>query len=1190
MYSGVERILEGKFNTDNHSLSFSVPMLELEIAEDSVYEGSFIVYGPQDKYIEAQISVTGIRMKCLTTSFTGNNSEISFEFDAQGLKEGDLLRGEFQVISNQGEYFLPYEIKIDAKNINTDLGNIKNLFHFTNLAKTKWSEAVKLFSSKQFRDVLGGADKQYINVYQALVSGENKDQCMEEFLLYVKKKQPSEYIIEQPNVRIENSIEDYLRYIDINKNGWGYTNLKVSTNCDFIQLEKDVITNEDFIDNEYSLPYSIKNNCLHDGRNFGTIILEDAYNNIRINVCVNDSSVIRRLTENSKLKKHYIVDIMKYYEAFRLRKIGTSTWMANTSELIDKLMELSPESLDYELMHIHMLITGERYNEASWRLEQIEKEGKHKKDKNLYCYFYYLTTLINRTPEHTNYVIGLVRDIYDENPSEWRIGWLLIYLSEKLTKSMPDRWNMLLKQFKNGANSPAIYVEASQILISNPTIMTSLGEFEIQVLKYMARNEILNLDIIDQFIYLLGLNKNHNSSLFMLLTKCYEVANTDEVLKAIVSLLINTDRTDATAFIWYEKAVNHTLRITKLYEYYMLSLDLEASVEIPKVVLMYFAFDSNLDPLRNAYLYSYIYQRRDEMADIYSNYKEAIERFVSFQLLKGVNNKYLTYLYRNMVSEKMISKDVAKGLMKALFTCVVKPARKNINLIYVYYDFLEEEYTYKLDANNEAYIPLFGNDVKIVLEDINLNRYAREEEYEVVKLMVPDKLANYLVPLVEDVLFDLWVCNRGYDLNKVSDDNLLNMQRLCTHPNINRALKRKIRYELINYYNDKDMMEELDELLTSLDIVDVKHGIIPQIIQLFTQRGMYNKAYEWIVETTGENIDAKTIVRIISRILKDKEYTNDIIEDTVMTAFVYKAFQSGKYDETLLKYLIKYIHCTSKEMRDIWRVAKDYGLNVTEIEGRLLNQQLYTNAYVSGIAPIFISYSKKRLDNDLCLAYLSQISYDYFVNERVLDSVYIDELQSYIDEDANIPLVCKLAYTRYYAKDADTLSEKINRSIVVFLKEILIKGMYFPYFKEYAKSITYMHRFIDKTMIEYRAMEGSKASIHFMIEKQNDTKNEYITEDMKEMFCGIFVKQFVLFFGERIQYYIVESDGENEQLTESGTLSANEMEDRENISRYTMINDIAISRTLGDYGTMDRLLSEYFQNEYLLDEMFAIAK
>ena len=45
---------------------------------------------------------------------------------------------------------------------------------------------------------------------------------------------------------------------------------------------------------------------------------------------------------------------------------------------------------------------------------------------------------------------------------------------------------------------------------------------------------------------------------------------------------------------------------------------------------------------------------------------------------------------------------------------------------------------------------------------------------------------------------------------------------------------------------------------------------------------------------------------------------------------------------------------------------------------------------------------------------------------------------------------------------------------------------------------------------------------------------------MKEVYFGVYVKEFVLFYGEKLQYYITEEQENQEQLTESGILQKEE--------------------------------------------------
>lgn len=60
------------------------------------------------------------------------------------------------------------------------------------------------------------------------------------------------------------------------------------------------------------------------------------------------------------------------------------------------------------------------------------------------------------------------------------------------------------------------------------------------------------------------------------------------ILQEVCSLLIKGSKTGPDAFTWYQMGVESHLRITNLYEYYMASVDLDAVLELPKVILMYF--------------------------------------------------------------------------------------------------------------------------------------------------------------------------------------------------------------------------------------------------------------------------------------------------------------------------------------------------------------------------------------------------------------------------------------------------------------------------------------------------------------------------------------------------------------------------------------------------------------------------
>ena len=93
----------------------------------------------------------------------------------------------------------------------------------------------------------------------------------------------------------------------------------------------------------------------------------------------------------------------------------------------------------------------------------------------------------------------------------------------------------------------------------------------------------------------------------------------------LCTLMIRTGMSTGECFVWYEKAVKKQLRITSLYEYYMMSADTRVDKLPPRSVLMYFAYHCELDERRKAYLFSLLVRHGDEIPELLHQYEQAIE-------------------------------------------------------------------------------------------------------------------------------------------------------------------------------------------------------------------------------------------------------------------------------------------------------------------------------------------------------------------------------------------------------------------------------------------------------------------------------------------------------------------------------------------------------------------------------------
>ena len=172
------------------SLEFSVTEIELSLKKDEIAEGSFRIYAVEGMPAEGYVYASGLKMQCLVEEFIGVDEEISYRFSCEGMEEGEVNEGCFLVVSNYGEYEIPYKVTVKKQEVFSSMGEIRNMFHFANLAKTDWDEAVKVFYSKPFARLFEeGADRQYYSAYKGLSAFYGNEQNVEEFLLEINKKQ-----------------------------------------------------------------------------------------------------------------------------------------------------------------------------------------------------------------------------------------------------------------------------------------------------------------------------------------------------------------------------------------------------------------------------------------------------------------------------------------------------------------------------------------------------------------------------------------------------------------------------------------------------------------------------------------------------------------------------------------------------------------------------------------------------------------------------------------------------------------------------------------------------------------------------------------------------------------------------------------------------------------------------------------
>ncbi len=1168
------------------SLSFSCPKVECCVKAGQSVEGSFCMTGREDTVLTGTVVTGDLRMHCLKSEFTGNPSEVFYRFDSTGLEEREVCTGEFKIVSNQGEYTLPYAITVQPELFETSLGPMKNLFHFANLAKTNWREAVEVFYSPGFETVLSGNDRQYLNGYRALSALPRQEQKVEEFLIWVRKKQPVAYTCDRDSVVISAS-EDMIReVITLTRDGWGHTRLLVETKGRFLQAEKDVLTDDDFLGDQCHCGLIIFRDALHGGRNYGKVRFFNEYVSLEIAVCAEHKK--RTPVRRRKGKRRKLLEFYQQYLQYSVGRLSKQEWLASTEAIVSGMNYYGKENPVKELFQAQLQLTKERYKEAKWLLDYAGNVIVPEETRpETVCYYLYLTTLTSKDGHYIRAVTEEIRRIYQTDPTNWQVAWLLLYLDEECGKSVSRKWLFLEQQFERGCRSPIWYMEAAMLVRKNPALLMKTTPFVMQTLNFMAKYDFLTDACIGQVHYLADRLKQYSERMYAVLQVCYEKKKDVETLRAICTLLIKGNKIGPAYAVWYRKGIECELWITRLYEHYILSVDLQKKESIPAAALRYFSYRSELPYERMAYLYAYVMRRRDKYPDLYRAYFPDMERFLTEQLEKRRMNQDIAFVFHEMIQEGMVSEELLGRYADRLFYHEIRVEASDICRVIVVYGKLRNETIWPV-SDGVAYVPLYDRDFCLIFEKESGSRFIYEIPYEDQTLFYPEEMLSDIIPdnaglFVEEVGVALYQCEHGKSYTVVDKGNVRYAQRLWSSGQIREAYRDELGMKLLQYFYQQDQPEEMDQYLTGLHPNRMNARERSETVRYLLSRGLYDTAYEWIVRYGAEKVKPKVIARLCSRLLPRYDY----MEAENLTILAHMAFQRGKYDEDILCYLSRYFRGTVRELWELWYACDQFDTGSYELCERLLLQMLFAGEYIAEEAEVYRKYLEGSADEKLADACLAHFAWQYFMYDQELAPFIWRELTRKSRNGEQQDEICELALLKYFAGKSG-LEDEERQMVQEFMDDLILKrGIVFPFFRKFADMIPAMDCYMDKTFLEYRSETENPVILHYM-RKSRDKSGEYRMEELKNCYAGIYVRSFQLFAGEVVQYYITEKKGEKEKLVESGTLGGDGEADRSEVGRFGMINHLIDDALHGREEKARKILGQYYETEFSAGKLFTL--
>ncbi len=1193
MHKRIKELAEGKVERKSPAAEFSVSRIEIETAEGKDFKGEIKVTGKDKTAVRGIVYSSNPRMECLTEGFDGEEVCISYKFHGAGLVCGDVETGEFVFVCMQREYTVPFTVTVGKAYAGTMPERIQTLSDFAGLAQRNWKEAGKLFYSPDFSGILKHSSEKERLLHKGLAKGVKTDRNLEEFLLACRLKEAVFVEIEQKEYVFFGVKEKIFQEAAVTKNTWGYVEIHVFTDADFIIPKKRWLLQEDFLGSRADFGFYLDPKKMHAGKNFGRLILKSVHQEISVSVCaVSWEREEARSPAYREIQKRH-VELMQIYADYRLRKIVTGRWASLSCKILDELTAFEPKNAWYRLLKAQTLWTNGQKQEAEWILDEFKRKFRDRRSP-VWGYYMYICTLMEREELYISRLTDEIEQIYLECQENLLLFWCLLFLRKDYENSY-QKLKALERRIMEGADSPLLYVEAYELFAEEPYLIRQIGEFEIKILNWARKRKMLTKAIVDQVISVFPERLFYRKTVLLLLKECYHLMDcaktllyekpgekclTDEksVLSVICGYLIRNQKWGEDFFEWYALGVEKKLRITGLYEAYLMSMDAKSVQEVPQIIQMYFKYNNQLGNRQKAVLYVNMIAAKERQPEAFRQNYPAMEKFAYEQMERGRIDDNLAVIYKEVLSCGIYSKQVSDALSGVVFmhrlTCSWTGA---LRVVVCQKQTAGQTVVPLIDQ--AAYFPLYSNDYSILIEDRQGNRYSGSVDYQLEKLMYPGRYLKTCMkysPEKLPYLFYYFSERTGQKL--FTEKDLAYIQTLIASGETDVSYKARLFPKMFSLMNEFGRTEEMQRSLLKMD-----PGLLTQEERCFILKiCMENRLYDVVCQIAKEYGFGKIAAEMKVPFLDDRIRKLDFAEDKTLLLFCMDTFLEGKYNDAMLAYLCRFYAGPVKLMEKVFFSAQEFGVCTKEIAGRILVQMLYTEECPDCADDVYRSYKDGGIRR-LKEAYLTFFSYCSLEEERRIPEHFFDDLREWHLDGREMNGTCALALLRHYTKNP-SLMQREESLVKPLLEKYLFQGMYFAFYRKLSRELLKKYQLFDKYYVEYRTRKDSRVWIRCAGQK------EEVLEEMPEVCEGFFVKKMILFFGEEIRYSVLEETDGKIETVKSGFLRCEFQRDTEKKDRYERLNEMLALQEEGAGEELFKKMAEYEQLDRMTNEMFTIIR
>ena len=1134
-----------------------------------------------DQPLVVKASATDSRVQLAGTGSGKNAVCIEVEVISRGEKEDDGIECEIDCETNAGEFVIPCLFTFVRPYPEADGKKITTIQEFAALNEKNPQKAAEIFRSEDFCALTEPGSREDM-LHQALAAQPDSRLAVEEFLTAVSAKQPVRITAALSEDKI-TCTGDTSVTLTLTANVSGYARCDIKVDDPFLSCDVDSADTDSFKDRRLEIPLTVEAAALHGGVNFGhvRVTCEGRTQELTLRVKRAGSPT----TDSEEKKRHaerrlLSIRLTEEYLLYRTGKQSDEQWRSTCTQLVSQQLEKDPEDLQANLYRA-LLYARSGQNDEGGRIMQILQPRIEKEYKNkslMYFYSLYVLAAIYSRKDFDDEVRQTIQDSFDKGLNAWQMLWMAYQLDKGSSKNN-SLWLARMKDAASrGCSSPVLYLEAIAILNQDPLLLRVLNTFERQVLLFGCRYSVITQPLALQAVELSSRASQMDKSDEKLLIALNKVFDDDRILTGLVRMLIREGRRGKEWFPYYEKAVLRGLNITRLFEYYAMSLEPGRNLRLPKSVLLYFKFGcEGLDEDTTARIYSYVICHGSD--SIQEEYRTAILKFAASALKAGCLSPDLAICYKYLYEHGTADPELVPQAFRAVSSYRVATSDPEADCLVLVTKELKSETRIPLE-NGTAFLPVITDHNAFVFEDARGNRKIGTVNYEMEAVFPDFQIAESdQLMCLSDPLYQICFFSQ-HSGEEASQDTIAAFSGpLMGSGFISDWEKAQIFSWRTAYFDRYGKIPDMpdDKIVLPLETAQ-------RVIRMFSQHGYFAEAGMTAGQYGVDGMDPGTVLSLATGLIAMNE-GEDSDQTTDLCAY---AFAGGCFDERSLQCLQKNAAGSSRNLYEIFRVCRENSVATPDLSQRLISQILITRSRQVHLGEVFTAYYRSAGDSIVTRAFLNSQAYDSFASGEKAEPVFYSVARERIlAGSARTPDIIKLAVLKHDGEEAFRgLSEEDLALDQEILDELIQEKRVFPFFSTLSSHLTLPPEVLDKTIAQYRGNPGNDVELTFQITDLSGNTGTTQTIRMKEQICGICTAAFVLFPGETLTGTFAEKAPDGTVRQTPVTLVRKDLPS--DGGRFQLLGEAFEAWKSHDTGKLKTRLRQILTDDYLVRELFAV--